>query len=149
MPRVLRLAIFVFLGTLVAAQAIRPARTNPPVAGADLMRSAPPAVGHIFDRACRDCHSNETRWPWYSNIAPISWMLVDHVNEGRDHFNVSEWSTYDEDDQDKLLGSVCSLTKRGRMPFPSYLWIHHEARLSASDVAALCGWSDRMRDQLQ
>jgi len=79
----------------------------------------------------------------------MSWVLADHVHEGRDHFNVSEWSTYDEDDQDKLLGSVCSLTKRGRMPFPSYLWIHHEARLSPADVATLCGWSDRMRDQLQ
>lgn len=149
MPRVLRLSVLGFVGALVTIQTIRPPRTNPPAIGADLMRNAPAQVGRIFDRACRDCHSNDTRWPWYSNVAPISWTLVVHVNDGRDHFNVSEWATYDEDDQDKLLGSVCSLTKRGRMPIPSYLWIHDEARLSAADVATLCGWSDRMRDQLQ
>jgi hypothetical protein len=106
-------------------------------------------VSGILTRACADCHSNETRWPWYSNVAPMSWFLIDHVNHGRDHFNFSEWATYSEDDQDKLLGSICSLSKKGRMPLPSYLWIHRDATLSDGDIAALCSWSDKMRDTLQ
>jgi Haem-binding domain len=79
----------------------------------------------------------------------MSWILSDHVNHGRDHFNYSEWATYDGDDQDKLLGNICSWTKKGRMPLPSYLWLHRDAALSASEVAALCAWSDRVRDTLQ
>ncbi len=140
----------IFVLAFAGAQAVRPARTNPPSpAGASLVAKAPPDVARILERGCRDCHSNDTRWPWYTNVAPISWLLVDHVTHGREHFNMSEWGTYSEDDQDKLLGSICSLTRKGRMPMPSYLWIHRESRLSPSDVAALCAWSDKMRDTLQ
>ena len=60
----------------------------------------------------------------------MSWFLIDHVNHGREHFNFSEWSTYSEDDKDKLLGSICSLTKKGRMPLSSYLLLHRDATLS-------------------
>jgi hypothetical protein len=76
-------------------------------------------------------------------------VLINHVAHGRDHFNYSEWATYSEDDQDKLLGSVCSLTRKGRMPLPSYLWIHRDAVLSAAEIETLCAWSDKMRDALQ
>lgn len=146
----IRWSAAIFLVALVGAQAVRPGRTNPPShPQASLTSKAPPEVARILDRACRDCHSNETRWPWYSNVAPMSWMLIDHVNHGRDHFNYSEWTAYTEDDQDKLLGSICSLTKKGRMPLPSYLLIHHEAKLSPSDITTLCAWSDKMRDGLQ
>lgn len=139
-----------FLTALVGVQVVRPARTNPTsTAGASLLPKAPAEVARILQRSCRDCHSNETRWPWYSNIAPVSWTLIDDVNEGRDHFNYSEWLTYTEDDQDKLLGSICSLTKKGRMPLPSYLWIHRDAKLSPSEVATLCTWADHTRDGLQ
>jgi hypothetical protein len=142
--------VIIFAVALVGAQVVRPARTNPAsTPGASLLPKAPPEVARILEHSCRDCHSNDTRWPWYSNIAPFSWTLIDHVNEGRDHFNYSEWLTYPEDDQDKLLGSICSLTKKGRMPLQSYLWIHRDTKLSASEVATLCTWADRMRDALQ
>jgi hypothetical protein len=150
MFRALRWAAVIVIVAFAGAQAVRPARTNPPSpAGASLLAKAPPDVARILERACRDCHSNDTRWPWYSNIAPASWLLVDHVNHGREHFNYSEWATYDEDEQDKVLGSICSLTRKGRMPLPSYLLIHRDARLAAPDVTALCRWSDKMRDTLQ
>jgi hypothetical protein len=150
MPPVIRWSVVIFLVALVGAQAIRPERTNPPSQpGASLLTKAPPDIARILDRSCRDCHSNETTWPWYSNVAPMSWILSDHVNHGRDHFNYSEWATYGGDDQDKLLGNICSWTKKGRMPLPSYLWLHRDAALSASEVAALCAWPDRVRDTLQ
>jgi len=150
MHALLRWAVGLFLVAFVGAQAVRPARTNPPShPTASLLPKVPAQVSGILTRACSDCHSNDTRWPWYSNVAPMSWMVIDHVNHGRDHFNFSEWTTYSEDDQDKLLGSICSLSKKGRMPLPSYLLIHRDATLSDGDIAALCAWSEKMRDTLQ
>jgi hypothetical protein len=148
--RVVRRASIACLVLVIGAQFIRPVRDNPPtVPGASLMTRATPQVAAILARSCRDCHSNETRWPWYTQITPTNWMVANHVHDGRDHFNYSAWASYDEDDQDKFLGGICSLPKRGRMPLPSYLLIHHEARLSPADVAALCAWSEKMRDMLQ
>ena len=146
----LRWSAAIFVLACAGAQLVRPARTNPPSApGATLLAKAPKEVAAILDRSCRDCHSNDTRWPWYSNVAPMSWLLIDHVNHGREHFNYSEWTSYNDDDQDKLLGSICSLTRKGRMPMSSYLFIHRDAGLSAPEIAALCTWSDKMRDTLQ
>jgi hypothetical protein len=148
--RILRRLPLVFLVLLVVAQFIRPAKTNPPsVPSASLMTGAPREVAQIFDRSCRDCHSNETRWPMYSQVAPMSWLVAYDVREGRDHFNYSEWTSIDPDDQDKLLGGVCTLTKKARMPLWQYLLIHRQAKLSPGDVTTLCAWSEKARDSIQ
>ena len=142
----------VVLILLIGAQFVGAGRTNPPSKpGASLLAltSTPPAVSAILDRSCRDCHSNDTRWPWYSHVAPLSWFLLSHVNGGRERLNYSQWTSYDSDDQDKFLGGMCSLPKKGRMSIPSYLWLHRDARLSDADVKTLCAWSDKMRDTLQ
>ena len=145
-----RWVLIVFLVTFIGAQFVRPDRTNPASSpGASLLAKAPPDVAAILDRACRDCHSNETRWPWYTNISPTSWLVANHVQHGREHFNFSEWTSIDEDEQDQLLGGICSLTQRERMPMPSYLLIHRDARLSPADVKTLCAWTEKMRDMLQ
>src|SRR5690349_13212173 len=88
----------VVLVFLIGAQFVRADRTNPATEpGASLLaqKSTPPSVQSILDRSCRDCHSNDTRRPWYSHFAPISWMLLSHVNGGRDRMNYSEWTSYD------------------------------------------------------
>jgi hypothetical protein len=145
-------ALAIVLILLIGAQFLGADRTNPPSkSGASLLaqKSTPPEVRAILERSCRDCHSNDTRWPWYSHVAPISWVLLQHVNAGRDRMNYSTWTSYDSDDQDKFLNGMCSLPKKGRMPLPSYLWIHRDARLSDADIKTLCAWSDKMRDTLQ
>lgn len=148
--RLARWALMVFLVAFVGAQAVRPERTNPPsTPGASLLAHATPEVSAILNRACRDCHSNDTRWPWYTNVSPTSWFVVNHVKHGREHFNYSEWASIDEDEQDSLLGGMCNLTGRGRMPLPSYLIVHREAKLSPADVKTLCAWTEKMRDMLQ
>ena len=148
--RYLRWFLVSILVLFVLMQFVRPARTNPVSdPSANLMKHAPPEVAQIFHRACRDCHSNETTWPIYSQVAPVSWLLAYDVHEGRDHFNYSEWTSIDPDDQDKLLGGVCSLTKRGRMPMPKYVWLHPSAKLSSADIQTLCAWSEKMRDTIQ
>ena len=145
-------ALAITLILLIGAQFVRADRTNPasrPEASLLNQKTTPPAVRAILDRSCRDCHSNDTRWPWYSRVAPISWFLLQHVNGGRDRLNYSRWTSYDSDDQDKFLNGMCSLTKKGRMPVSSYLWIHRDAKLSDADIKTLCAWTDKMRDTLQ
>ncbi len=137
-----RIAIGLIAAAL-AIQLVRPARTNPAIDPARTMTSATPVprdASVVLDRACRDCHSNETRWPWYSNVAPVSWFVIDHVNGGRRHFNYSDWARYDERKKRELLKKTCDLTRKGDMPVGSYLWMHPEARITDRDVAALCDW---------
>ena len=128
----------------VAIQVYRPSRTNPASApSASLMArtGVPSDVSAVLVRSCRDCHSNETRWPWYSNVAPVSWWVIDHVNHGRSHFNYSEWSKYKPEEQRDLLQKSCELAKKGEMPLPSYLRMH-DAALSPQGVQALCAFTD-------
>jgi hypothetical protein len=106
------------------------AHTNPKVIEEPAWDS--PATRELAVRACFDCHSNETKWPWYSNIAPLSWMVQDHVDEGRETMNFSEWNRpADEADE---AGEV---VEEGEMPIPNYLWLHPEADLSVKEKALL------------
>lgn len=123
-----------------AAQVIRPDRTNPTIdpgrtIGAHLGASAP-AVS-IIGRACSDCHSNETVWPWYSKFAPVSWLMVYGVRKGRKVVNFSEWAAYPPEVQQALLAASCSDVSTGKMPGP-YTLLHPEMQLSPQDIEALC-----------
>lgn len=100
---------------------------NPPVIAEPIWDS--PQTRAYFWRACADCHSNETVWPWYSNIAPISWLIQRDVDEGRAEFNVSEWGVRKKNKGDK----AAKLVQEGKMPLPNYLPLHPEARLSAQE----------------
>src|SRR4051794_38323780 len=116
-----RWILIVFLVTFIGIQFVPVDRTNPPVHAIDsLQAKTPPAINTILDRSCRDCHSNETRWPWYSRVAPASWLVASDVHKGREHFNFSEWTSITSDEQDKFLGGMCTLAQRGRMPLPQY-----------------------------
>ncbi len=92
-----------------------------------------PQTRELFMRACGDCHSNETKWPWYSNIAPVSWMVYHHIEEGREHFNVSMWGHQKKNDGDEATKEVTE----GEMPLTSYLLAHPEAKLTKSEQKAL------------
>jgi hypothetical protein len=129
----------------VLMQLYRPARTNPPVDQTHTMEKAmaiPPNVQTILSRACNDCHSSKTVWPWYSNVAPISWMLTDHVNEGRAELNFSDWTTFSQKKKRHKLEEICEQVNKKEMPVSSYLWMHHDATLSAEDRNAICDWAN-------
>ena len=128
-----------------ALQFFGPARTNPPIDESRTIQAhtrITPEVAAILDRSCNDCHSNQTRWPWYSNIAPVSWFVVNHVNVGREEMNFSDWAQYSQDERDHYLNKICREVKQGVMPLPSYLRLHHEAKLSTEDVKTLCDWAN-------
>ena len=141
MRRTVRSVAVALVVITTAIQFVRPARTNPLVDPSHALAELQPVPAHVtavLDRACRDCHSNNTRWPWYSQVAPVSWWVIDHVNHGRSHFNYSDWARYPAADRARLLKNSCDLVREDSMPLPSYRWMHRRARLSKADVQAIC-----------
>lgn len=139
LPRtVTRGALALFVGALVGMQFIPVDRTNPPVTSEI---HASPAVDSILRRACYDCHSNETVWPWYSRVAPISFLVADDVHHGRRHVNFSTWGDYSSAKQIKTIHEIGDQVRTGEMPLWIYLPMHHDARLSDQDKAAIDAWA--------
>jgi hypothetical protein len=101
----------------------------------------PAPVMSTLRRACFDCHSQETRWPWYARIPVTGWLIERDVKAARGQLNFSQWTQYNSFDRAELLDKVCELATSGAMPLPRYLMLHRDARLSQADVARLCEWS--------
>lgn len=130
----------VLLVLLAIAQFIRPSRTNPPIDPVLELKSVPPELQPIFARSCNDCHSNRTVWPWYSNVAPVSWLVAYDVSEGRRELNFSQWGTYNESRKSKKLDEICREVRDGDMPGALYTLIHRGASLTKADAERICGW---------
>lgn len=144
----LKWLIIVLFAIFAGLQITSPARTNPPFdekRTLQAMINVPPDVSEIFARSCSDCHSNQTRWLWYTHVAPVSWFTVGHVNEGRAELNFSEWGSYDEPKRKARIKAICGIVEYGSMPLASYLWAHREAELSPADVKKICDWSKSRR----
>lgn len=98
----------------------------------------PPAeVAALLKTSCYDCHSNEVKYPWYTNIAPFSWWIKHHINEGREELNMSEWGSYKEKRKKKKIKESIEMLEEGEMPLDSYTWLHGEAKLSGDDKEKL------------
>ena len=144
MRKLLKWTVIVLVVLFLGIQLMRPARSNPPVDESQTIEARTqmtPQVKAIFERSCNDCHSNKTVWPWYTNVAPISWWIVGHINEARQLMNLSEWGKLDRDRQDRKLRQICDEVTDGGMPLPSYLPMHPKAKLSEQDKKTLCDWT--------
>lgn len=122
----------------VAIQFVPVKRTNPP---AQWELQAPPEVEAILERSCYDCHSHRTHWPWYSRVAPLSWWVVEHVNDARGDLNFSEWPRLDWELQKLAYQDIREQISKGEMPLQSYVLMHPEARLSDADRKVLLDWA--------
>ena len=145
MKKVLKIVAIVLIAAFIVVQFFRPDRTNPPVVQAETLESSVPVpenVEQILKRSCNDCHSNQTVYPWYSNISPFSWLLQQHIDEGRQKLNFSVWNTFDAKKKARKLDEVCDQVTTGEMPLNQYLWIHRDAKLSDEDKKLLCDWVD-------
>jgi hypothetical protein len=135
-----------------ALQLTNPARTNPPVPpGHDLLatNAPPPEIAVLLRNACYDCHSDETKWPWYSRIAPVSWTVVSHVNDGRERLDFSDWPHDDPRRARKQWNRIGDEVRYGDMPLPSYTWAHTEARLTAGQREQLVNWAEQEAERLK
>lgn len=107
--------------------------------------TVPAPVRSIFENSCQDCHSNQTRWPWYSHLAPMSWLVAHDVAEGRRHLNLSEWAKYSDKDREDKLELICEQVTNGDMPDGKYAFFHRQRRLSEQQRDAVCEWVEQVR----
>lgn len=98
--------------------------------------------------ACNDCHTNNTRYPWYANVQPFGWWLQNHINGGKQHLNFSEFTSYDKKKQYKKLDETVDQVKEGEMPLYTYLWIHHDAKLTQAQKDMIVNWAEHLSDKI-
>jgi hypothetical protein len=104
-----------------------------------------PELKTIFENSCYDCHSNNTEYPWYNNIAPISYLLADHVKDGKKHLNFSEWQGYSLRKKDHLLEEIEEEVVNGNMPLNQYTFLHNDTEITENEVNKLVEWVRQTR----
>jgi len=139
MKKVLKISSYLLIGLFVLIQLMPVDRTNPSeIADSEI----PDEVKTILMAKCYDCHSNESHWPWYSYIAPVSWWVADHVHDGRRHVNFSIWDTYSSDKQEEKLGETYDEILDEFMPLKSYLITHPDAKVTEDEFTTIELWLD-------
>jgi hypothetical protein len=144
MKRAIKTVVIILFTAFIVVQFLRPDFTNPPVVQSETLETAmlvPENIQAILNRSCKDCHSNETVYPWYSKIQPSAWFLDDHIKEGRKEMNLSVWNTYEAKRKKHKLEEICEQVEIKAMPLPSYLWIHRDAAMSDDEIKTLCDWT--------
>jgi hypothetical protein len=122
-----------------------------PVSNNMLLAGTPvdPAVMNIVERSCQSCHSEKTDWPWYSYVAPMSWLIEKDVNQGRSHMNLSHWDEYSIEKQQEILAELSAVVRNRQMPLPRYTRLHPEAILSDSEIDQIYRWARAERARLK
>lgn len=142
-------AAWISAGVAIAIQVVPINHRNPPVDRLRTlfeMQEVPQPVKAAFERSCMNCHSNETAWPWYSYVAPVSWIIANDVHGARSKMNFSEWGSYSDKRKEDRLEEICEQVTNGDMPDRKYAFFHREARLTQSERDAVCRWTDDARE---
>jgi mono/diheme cytochrome c family protein len=152
--KILKRTLLVLLLAFVVIQFFRPVKNTaggPEAFAKDIATAhdVPADVQLIFQKACYDCHSNNTAYPWYSYIQPVAWWLNDHVKEGKKELNFSEFAGYSIRRKYKKLEEINKEVKEGEMPLESYTLIHTDAKLSDAERLAIANWVTSLRDSMK
>ncbi len=150
--RFLRRLLILLLIAFVVIQFFRPKKNiseGPQPNNIALLYPVPDHVKSILAKACNDCHSNNTRYPWYNNVQPVTWWLNDHMEEGKKELNFDEFATYRPRRQYKKLEEVNEQLKKGEMPLDSYTWIHKDAKLTDDERSAIAEWVESTRSAME
>ena len=151
MKKALKWTVIVLAVIFACLQFIRPIRNNPPIDESKTIEArinVPPEIDSIFKRSCNDCHSSKTDWVWYSNVAPVSWHMSKHVEEGRAELSFSEWGAYTPKRAEHKLEEICEQVEGNEMPLWDYVLLHPSARLSDADKKLICDWTDAERAKI-
>lgn len=144
MEKTIKVVFIVAASVMVLAQFIRPERENPvtdPGMSIRAHQAIPREILATLERSCFDCHSNETRWPWYSAITPLNFLVADDVTRARKRLNFSEWGNNKPLKQQGLLQMIDDQVSLKEMPLPKYLYAHPGAALSDPDISAISEWA--------
>lgn len=150
--KIVKKILLVLLFLFIAIQFIRPAKNQSTEISANHIYNVYTTgdnVKTILDKACNDCHSNNTKYPWYAAIQPVAWWLNDHIEDGKKHLNFSEYGAYNLRRQYHKMEEVIDEVKEGEMPLSSYTIIHSNAKLTADEKAALTGWAQSIMDTMK
>jgi hypothetical protein len=143
---------YILLAIFVVIQFIRPERNQSAQAqpfALSAKYTVPPAVDGILKKACNDCHSNNTVYPWYANIQPVAWWLADHVKEGKGELNFDEFLNYSQKKAHHKMEEVIEMVKEGEMPLNSYTIVHGDAKLSQEEKVAITDWASGVMKQIE
>lgn len=151
LKRIVLVVVAVAVIVLVVAQFIRPPRNNSNDQSKHLstLYPLPDSVQAILTVACYDCHSNNTRYPWYAEIQPVGWWLNDHIQHGKGDLNFSEFAAYRPRKQFRRLEQTAEMVKNNEMPLPAYTIIHKEAILNDGQKQILFSWVNAVRDSMK
>ena len=137
----MKLALVITVIVLALIQLIPIDRDNPIIeSSAEIVLDG--EVKQIIQTACYDCHSNQTNWPWYSYVAPVSWLVAYHVHQGREEINFSQWNLYSDKRMDRKLREIIEEIEEEEMPLPIYLLTHSEADIDANQREILINWAN-------
>lgn len=147
----LKKVLLAIVAILVIIQFIRPAKNESRDFSKDIstVYPVPPDVQLIMQRACNDCHSNYTTYPWYTNIQPVGWWLQHHVDEGKEHLNFSEFASYSPKKQAHKLEEVAEEVQEHEMPLNSYTWMHHTAKLDTLQERVIAEWALALKAKIE
>ena len=150
MRKIFRLFGIILLLGFVILQFFQPAKNKSDLRQNHIFEQeqVPTQIQNLMTEACLDCHSNNTRYLWYHNISPVSWMIKKHVDEGKDELNLSNWAVMDVFEKITKLEEMCQETERKTMPLKSYRLIHPKAKFSEEEIAALCTWTTKLSEEL-
>ncbi|MCF6295281.1 MAG: heme-binding domain-containing protein [Flavobacteriaceae bacterium] len=146
--KILKKILLLLLIVLIIAQFFGPEKNEGNTASIEAFiadTNPPEAVKLILKQSCFDCHSNNTRYPWYSNITPANYWMADHVNHGKEELNFSNWNAYTIKKKDHKLEELIEMVEEKEMPLPSYTWTHSEAKLTDSQIESMIAWAKQVR----
>jgi hypothetical protein len=144
--------LLVLLVVFIAIQFVQPARnTSGQVLPTDISKtvSLPENVHTILQTACYDCHSNNTRYPWYNYVQPVAWILTNHIKHGKKDLNFNEFGSYPARRQQSKLKAIADQVRDGEMPLYSYTIIHKKARLTKEEKSVIIQWAQNEMDSLE
>lgn len=144
--------LLALLIAFIAIQFIQPARNKSgQVLPADISKlyAMPQHVELIFQKACYDCHSNNTNYPWYVSVQPMGWLMAKHIEDGKAEINFSAFGNYSDRRQISKLKNIANSIKDGTMPLPSYTWLHTDAKLTANEKTVITSWITKTKDSLE
>lgn len=139
--------LFYLVLFLLLIQIIRPTKNRDEVVVSDNVINAPENIQNLLKRSCNDCHSNNTNYDWYHNIAPISWIVAMHIKDGKKHVNFDAWGTYNKDQKKHIIKDLKKSIETREMPLVGYLKVHPETVVSEQEYKELLDWIDTLKSE--
>ncbi len=143
--KIMKKILLFIVAVLVIIQFFRPDKNTSNEVSINKITDVPPHIEQILKTSCYDCHSNNTVYPWYSNIAPVSWIIANHVNDGKKHVNFDEWKTYNDNQRKHNIHDLEEVIMENSMPMSSYTILHKNAVLSDKDKKDLLEWINTLK----